>query len=134
MIDNYVSQNRNRAIAFTSMGQALYFSAMKHVDAVVGNSSSGIIEAPSMLVPTVNIGDRQQGRIRAASIIDYSQSKKSVAKVLEKGLSYEFKQSIKNIQNPYEKKNTAKEIKRKLKIFDPSKIIKKQFYDFNLTV
>jgi GDP/UDP-N,N'-diacetylbacillosamine 2-epimerase (hydrolysing) len=134
MIDNYVSQNRNSAIAFTSMSQTLYLSAMKHVDAVVGNSSSGIIEAPSMLVPTVNIGDRQKGRIRAASVIDSSQSKKSVATALGKGLSYNFKQSIKNIKNPYEKKNTAKEIKRKLKICDLGKIIKKQFYNFNLPI
>jgi GDP/UDP-N,N'-diacetylbacillosamine 2-epimerase (hydrolysing) len=134
MIDNYVSQNMNRAIAFVSMGQTLYLSAMKNVDAVVGNSSSGIIEAPSMLVPTVNIGDRQKGRIRAASIIDSSPSKKAVAKALEKGLSYQFKQSIKNMQNPYEKKNTSKEIKRILQICDPDKIIKKQFYDFNLPI
>src|SRR3989338_4133875 len=68
MIDSYVSANSNKSIAFTSLGQLRYLSALQNVDAVVGNSSSGLIEAPSFKIGTINIGDRQKGRIKAASV------------------------------------------------------------------
>jgi len=70
MIDQYVGKNPDKAISFTSMGQLKYLSTMQFVDAVVGNSSSGIIEAPSLKVATLNIGDRQNGRVKASSIVD----------------------------------------------------------------
>ncbi len=111
MIDDYVEQNSRKAIAFTSMGQLRYSSAMKHVQAVVGNSSSGIIEAPSFCVPTVNIGDRQKGRLTPESVIDCSPVKEDIIKSLEKALSEKFRVKIREMRNPYEQEGTSKRIK-----------------------
>mgnify|MGYP000105766599 CR=1 FL=1 len=68
----------DNTIAFKSMGQLNYLSALKFMDAIVGNSSSGLIEAPSFKIGTINIGDRQNGRIKAKSVIDCSPNKKSI--------------------------------------------------------
>ena len=132
MIDGYVSQNNHKSISFTSMGQIRYLSAMKHVDAVVGNSSSAIIEAPSFKLPTVNIGDRQKGRIQAKSIIDCKPTAESISKAIEKSLSPEFRSSCNSVSNPYEKKNTSAEITKILKQFDLKRILKKEFYDISM--
>ena len=78
MIDDYVTARRDTTVAHTSLGQLRYLSTLKHVDGVVGNSSSGIIEAPSLCTGTVNIGDRQRGRVRAASIIDCDSDEMSI--------------------------------------------------------
>jgi UDP-hydrolysing UDP-N-acetyl-D-glucosamine 2-epimerase len=129
MIDDFVTKNKDRSLSFTSMGQLRYLSTMKHVNAVVGNSSSAIIEAPSFKVPTVNIGDRQKGRVKAKSIIDCEPTLESILGALKKALSQEFKQNIKSLSNPYEKQNTSKSIKKILKSFDLKGILKKEFYN-----
>ena len=130
MIDEYVTtKEKNAAISFTSMGQLRYLSAMKHVDAVVGNSSSGIVEAPSFKVPTVNIGDRQKGRVQTRSVINCSPTKDAIIQALEKVLSPEFKQNIQDMTNPYEKENSARNIKEIIRDFDLRNILKKEFYD-----
>ena len=130
MIDEYVTRKKkNAAISFTSMGQIRYLSAMKHVDAVVGNSSSGIVEAPSFKAPTVNIGDRQKGRVQTRSVINCSPTKDVIIQALKQVLSPEFKQSIQDMTNPYEKEKTAKNIKEIIKHFDLINILKKEFYD-----
>lgn len=129
MIDEYAQTKKDTAIPFTSMGQRLYLSAMKSVDAVVGNSSSGIVEAPSFKVPTLNIGDRQTGRIQAKSVINCDPKKQEILQALKKALSFEFRQNIQDIENPYEKEGTAKTIKNILKQFDLGNILKKEFYD-----
>ncbi|MBF0118916.1 MAG: UDP-N-acetylglucosamine 2-epimerase (hydrolyzing) [Desulfobacterales bacterium] len=129
MIDDYVAKHPKNTIAFTSMGQLLYLSAMSHVSAVVGNSSSGIIEAPSFKVPTVNIGDRQRGRIKSKSIIDCEPTKEAVFDALKQSMSHEFKASIKDTKNVYEKENTASSIKAILKTTNLNNILKKKFYD-----
>ena len=129
MIDEYVTTEKRSAISFTSMGQILYLSAMKHVDAVVGNSSSGIVEAPSFKIPTVNIGDRQKGRVQTRSVINCSPTKDAIIQALKQALSPEFRQSIQDIANPYEKEDTAKNIKKIIKEFDLRNILKKEFYD-----
>jgi len=128
-IDDYVAANREKAMAFTSMGQLTYLSTMQYVNAVMGNSSSGIIETPSFNVPTVNIGDRQKGRIRADSVIDCKPDKDSIISALTKAFSTEFNKRIKNTINPYEKQNTAFTIKETLKKCELKNIIKKKFYD-----
>lgn len=133
MIDKYVSHNGQRAIGITSMGQINYLSTMKYMDAVVGNSSSGIIEAPSMKTPTVNIGDRQKGRVRAKSIIDCEPEKEDIRRALTRALSSEFKSSIKTVNNPYEKENTAKNIKEVIRNFDLESILKKRFHDITIS-
>jgi len=133
LIDDYVSNNPSKAIAFTSMGQLRYLSAMKHAAAVVGNSSSGIVEAPSFKIPTVNIGDRQKGRVRAASVIDCEPNKASIIAAMEKALAKDFLQSLEFITNPYEKPDTAKNILEVLKKTEIANIIKKPFFDLFLT-
>jgi GDP/UDP-N,N'-diacetylbacillosamine 2-epimerase (hydrolysing) len=130
-IDDYVANNREKALGFSSMGQLRYLSTMQYINAVVGNSSSGIIEAPCFNVPTVNVGDRQKGRVRAESVIDCSPDKDSFMSALVKALSIEFKIKIQETINPYEKANTAHTIIGILKKVDLQNIIKKQFYDNN---
>ena len=70
MIDDYTNRNSKKSIGFISLGQLKYLSSLQYVDAVVGNSSSGIIEAPSFKIGTINIGDRQRGRLQASSVIN----------------------------------------------------------------
>jgi UDP-N-acetylglucosamine 2-epimerase (non-hydrolysing)/GDP/UDP-N,N'-diacetylbacillosamine 2-epimerase (hydrolysing) len=91
MIDKFVSANENRARAFTSLGQRRYFGCLKHFSAVIGNSSSGIGEAPYFGIPTVNIGDRQKGRVRPPSVIDARASRGDIAAATERALSGEFR-------------------------------------------
>ena len=129
MIDKYVAKNKDSSIAFTSMGQLRYLSSMQYVDAVVGNSSSGIIEAPCFAVPTVNIGDRQQGRVRPASVIDSDLTKESIFQSLQKALSSDFKKKLRGMVHPYEKENTAGSIMDIIRKCDLSKILKKEFFN-----
>lgn len=130
MIDQYVNNHKYRAIAFSSMGQIRYLSAVKHADVVVGNSSSGIIEAPSLQTPTVNIGSRQQGRERAATVIGCREDGTfGITEALRKALSQEFINSLKDSVNPYAKEDVSKNILKNIKAFDKEKIILKKFYD-----
>jgi GDP/UDP-N,N'-diacetylbacillosamine 2-epimerase (hydrolysing) len=129
LIDEYVASNRRRAIAFPSMGQLHYLSALRLCSLVLGNSSSGIIEAPSLGIPTVNIGDRQKGRIRAASVIDCEPTQEDIASAIKRGLSADFKNEIREMENPYEKEGTAANIIRIIKEFKPENTLKKEFFD-----
>lgn len=128
-ITQFVENNKNRSIAFTSLGQIRYLSAMQFVSAVVGNSSSGIIEAPSFGIPTLNIGARQQGRIKANSVVDCEPTIDDILEKIHLILSSAFREKCKNIINPYYKENTAKEILSNLKNFNFSKLIQKKFYN-----
>ncbi|WP_085992727.1 UDP-N-acetylglucosamine 2-epimerase [Oceanobacillus senegalensis] len=130
MIDKYVNDNKEKAVKFTSMGQLLYLSTMKYADVVIGNSSSGIVEAPFFEVPTVNIGDRQKGRIQADSILDCSPNKEDIMNSVRKALRIKFSGKIKNINNPYGDGNVSDKIIIKIKEALESQInIKKRFYD-----
>ena len=101
MIDEYTSKNTKKSIGFTSLGQLRYLSAMQYMDAVVGNSSSGLIETPSFNIGTINIGDRQKGRIKAASIIDCKPNKKSIKNAFGVLHSKKFQSTLKDIKNPH---------------------------------
>ncbi len=129
MIDDYVRNNNNRAIAFTNLGQLRYLSALKFVNACVGNSSSGIIEAPAFKIGTINIGDRQKGRIRANSVIDCAPDRNSILNAIKKLYSDEFQANLKNSDNPYGEGRTAEKIKKIIKEIDCSNILKKSFHD-----
>ena len=129
LIDECVAKNKANAVAFNSMGQLRYLSSMQYVDAVVGNSSSGIIEAPCFTLPTVNIGDRQKGRVRPASVIDCEPTRESFLKAIQKALSPDFRHSLSGMVHPYEKENTAESIMDIIRKSDLSKIIKKEFVD-----
>jgi len=129
MIDDYINQNSNRAKAFVSMGDLNYLSALSLVDVIIGNSSSGIIEAPSLHVPTVNIGSRQDGRLRAASIIDCDTDAFSIQRSIQKALSNDFKAVVKKTVSPYDYGDSAVMIKNTIKKINLKKLTKKIFYD-----
>ena len=132
LIEAFVKENKHKAISFTSLGQLNYLSIMQYVDAVVGNSSSGIIEAPSLKVPTINIGDRQKGRIRAKSVIDCKGTEEDIKKAFDAICDKKFKETLKKISNPYGDGNSARKIKNILK-HDKISIIKK-FYEINFEI
>lgn len=130
LIDEYVSQNKERCIAFHSMGIKRYLSAMKFCSMVIGNSSSGIIEAPTFRIPTINIGDRQKGRIQAASIINCDPVSKDIIDSIKHARTNEFRKALKNLTNPYEGENTSKNIVDIVKNSLKNNInLKKKFYD-----
>lgn len=135
MIDRYVNKRSYCAVSFMSLGQKLYFSLLRLVDAVVGNSSSGIIEAPSFKIGTVNIGDRQKGRIRAKSIIDCVPEKNSIMLAIRKVFSKEFKDLLRSVENPYchyHQGLVSYRIKEALKNAKLSQdYLKKEFFDVN---
>ncbi len=112
------------------MGQLKYLSAIQYIDVVLGNSSSGIIEAPSFGKPTVNIGARQEGRAKAESIIDCSPEKESIINALKKAFSAEFKEFCKTVKNLYGKGNSSVKILKILKKeIDNVESVKKTFFD-----
>jgi len=127
MIDDFVSKHAN-AIAFTSLGQLRYFSALKYVDGVVGNSSSGILEVPSFKKPTINIGERQKGRLHADSIINTPIQKDAIIKAIKNIYTSNTQQKLKSCCNPYESENTSKTIVNILKNTDINTLLKKKFY------
>ena len=132
MIDQYVESYSKRCKAFVSMGQQNYLSAMRYSCIVIGNSSSGIIEAPSFGIPTVNIGDRQKGRVMPQSVINCEDNKKDILKAIRLGLSKQFREEIKYCNNPYEQENTSERILEVIKksLFDQTITLKKGFYDY----
>lgn len=132
MIDNYVAKNFHKSVGFNSLGQLRYLSALQFVDAVVGNSSSGLLEAPSFKIGTINIGDRQKGRIKAGSIIDCSANKFDIKKAFEKLYSLEFQNSLLNVTNPYGNGCASKKIIEEIKRVNLENILKKTFYDLKV--
>ena len=134
MINNFVEENSDKAISFDSLGQLKYLSALKHVDMVVGNSSSGLIEAPSFRIPTINIGDRQKGRIQAQTIISCDTRRESIVDAIKKGFSKEFRDSIKDAVNPHGEGGASSLIKDNLKHIELCEcLIKKVFYNIGHT-
>jgi UDP-N-acetylglucosamine 2-epimerase len=102
---------------------------LKQVDFVLGNSSSGIIEVPSFGIPTVNIGIRQKGRLRAESVIDCFPSVAEISKAIDTALSNEFVRFAKTVENPYFRPDSAQNILQILKTVDLTDILQKSFYD-----
>jgi GDP/UDP-N,N'-diacetylbacillosamine 2-epimerase (hydrolysing) len=131
MIDEYVSKNSDKSIVFTSLGQLRYLSALQFVDAMVGNSSSGLIEAPSFKIATLDIGDRQKGRIKAKSVIECDNSVLSIQNGFQKLYIKEFQKKLTNTNNPYGDGCASQEIIEVLKNTDLDNILKKSFYDLD---
>ncbi|OGO25259.1 MAG: UDP-N-acetyl-D-glucosamine 2-epimerase, UDP-hydrolysing [Chloroflexi bacterium RBG_16_52_11] len=129
MIDSYVAAHPKSSVAFTSLGQIRYLSALCFVDAVVGNSSSGLTEAPSFKIGTINIGDRQKGRVRAASVIDCETDSLSISAALDRLYSPHFQERLKDVVNPYGEGGASSRIVEVLKAFPLDGILKKSFYD-----
>ena len=131
LIDKYAAQNSERACAFMSLGQKRYLSALKYCRLVIGNSSSGSIEAPSFGKPIINIGDRQKGRICADSVINCGYTQQEIQRAMETALTEEFENKARNCRNPYEKENTAANIISVIKdyLLNDKIKLKKGFYD-----
>lgn len=124
-IQEYVDDNQGRCMFIPSLGQRRYFSALKYMTAVIGNSSSGIIEVPSFGIPTLDIGDRQKGRIAADSVIHCGYSAEEIISGLETVVSYGFK----TVENPYYKVGTCDAILDVIKTYPLNGLVQKQFYD-----
>lgn len=132
MLDDYQSKFPQKFKVFDSLGVLRYLSVMKHCACVIGNSSSGILEAPSFKVATINIGNRQAGRLQAESIINCEAKKSDISKAIEKISSEEFKQILSSAKNPYEGENTAKKIAQEIEVFVNKLNTFKVFYDLDV--
>lgn len=128
-VENYVEKHSNRAKAYTSLGLKRYLSTLQFVKAAVGNSSSGIIEVPSFGIPTLNIGDRQKGRLASKSVVNCGTSKDEVIAGLKLCLSVEMQKAAKTYENPYAKPDTANLIYQELKNVELAGLNLKTFYD-----
>lgn len=130
MVEKFVSEHDN-AYGFSSLGQLRYLSCIAHVDAVIGNSSSGLLEVPSFKKGTINIGDRQKGRLKAANVINCEPTQKSIANALDKLYSTDFQKSLSEVVNPYGEGGASEKILNTLKKIDLENIVKKVFYDLS---
>ena len=128
MIEEFVGQNENAKV-FTSLGQLKYLSCISHVDGVVGNSSSGITEVPTFKKGTINVGDRQLGRIQAASVINCEPKEKDIERAIKTLYSLDFEQNLAAIKNPYGEGGASSRVVKALKEASLKGIIKKTFYD-----
>jgi UDP-N-acetylglucosamine 2-epimerase (non-hydrolysing)/GDP/UDP-N,N'-diacetylbacillosamine 2-epimerase (hydrolysing) len=124
-IQEYVDNNQGRCMFIPSLGQRRYFSVLKFMRAVIGNSSSGIIEVPSFGIPTLDIGDRQKGRIAAESVIHCGYSTEEIRNGLKEVVAFRSK----NIDNPYYKEGTCEAILNVVKTYPLENLVQKHFYD-----
>ena len=128
-IETYCIRKEKRCRCFNSLGLRRYLSALGYVTAVVGNSSSGLLEVPSAHIPTLNIGDRQKGRARGASVVDVASDEASIVAGLQKVLSPDFCAFCKTATNPYEKEDTAESIFKVISTYSFDKFSRKSFYN-----
>jgi GDP/UDP-N,N'-diacetylbacillosamine 2-epimerase (hydrolysing) len=129
MIDNYVELNNDKAVSYPFLGRLRYLSLMQYIDGIIGNSSSGIVEAPSFKIGVINIGSRQKGRAKSSSIIDCESSLLEIEKAIKIIFNEKYKNKISKISNIYEGKDVSKKILRELKILNLEGILMKTFYD-----
>ncbi|MDS1845456.1 UDP-N-acetylglucosamine 2-epimerase [Vibrio vulnificus] len=127
MLEAYAAANPQRVLAIPSLGQVRYLSAVKHASAVIGNSSSGIIEVPAFDVPTVNIGVRQQGRLAAKSVLHCRASKEEIEQAIQAAIARGYKADGEVIDNPYGQGDSSAQVIAMIKSlhFEPCK----SFYD-----
>lgn len=129
LINAYHQRRPERTAVFTSMGSQLYLSALRQVDAVAGNSSSGIIEAPAFKIGTINIGDRQKGRLYADSVIHCLPEQSAIRAAFERVFSAGFRERLASVENPYGNGGASGKIVAVLKQYPLEGLLKKQFYD-----
>lgn len=128
-INDFVKNNRSRRYSIPSLGKKRYYAALKYATAVIGNSSSGLLEAPSFHIPTLNIGNRQKGRAHGESVIDVAANYESIAKGLHKILSSDFIEFAKIAKNPYEKEGGKETTFNVITQYPLDKLIPKKFYN-----
>jgi len=126
MIDLHVKKNKKNCYSFESMGQSNFLSTLKIADCILGNSSSGILEAPSLKKPTINIGSRQKDRLQSKSIINVKPSSESIIKAIKKIYSKDFKNKIQKTKSPYGKAGASK---KAFKIIKNKNLGEKKFFD-----
>ena len=133
LIDKYVASHAN-CVAFTSLGSKRYLSLLKYSNGILGNSSSGIVEAPSFGIPTINIGNRQKGRLQAESILNCEPKKEQIIKAIARSQSKEFIEQSKNVRNPYGTGDTSRQIVQVItEYLCQNKIyLEKEFYDIRI--
>ena len=129
MVEKFVAEHSN-ARAYTSLGQLRYLSCVSHVDGVIGNSSSGLAEVPSFKKGTINIGDRQRGRLQAASVINCEPTRRSIAAALEQLNSDDFQKSLRKVTNPYGEGGASEKVVETIKNYLLDGLLKKSFYDY----
>lgn len=134
MIEDYALKRLDRIRAVPSMGQRRYLSLMRICDVVIGNSSSGITEAPSFGVPTVNVGDRQKGRLRASSVIDCDDNADAIKAAIQKALSVDFKNKASKTINPYGSGWASQKILSVLKTIPMNDLLYKSFFDIGVSL
>ena len=134
MINQYTKKNLEKSIGVTSLGQLNYLSALQYIDFIIGNSSSGLLEAPSFKIGTINIGDRQNGRLKAKSVVDCLPNKKNIKRAIKKIYSNKFQNILKDVKNPYDNGCVSKKIIKVLKKVKLDKILKKNFFDINFSI
>ncbi|OXM83054.1 UDP-N-acetylglucosamine 2-epimerase (hydrolyzing) [Paenibacillus rigui] len=133
LLEQYALQHAERVRAIESLGH-LYINTMLYSAAVIGNSSSGIIEAPALKKPTINIGDRQKGRLRAHSVLDVQARTPDIVAAIQTALSDTFCESISKVIPPYRSANSSFLIKEILKQTDAKSLLIKSFYDVELNL
>jgi len=132
LTNDFIKRNNDRAIGFDSLGHLNYISVLQFIDGVIGNSSSGITEAPMFNIGTINIGERQSGRIKGSSIIDCDSNFNSIDLAIDKLYSKDFQRSLKKNQNLYGDGSTAIKIIKILEKFTVKDTMIKKFYDLKL--
>ena len=128
MVNAFVQEHPNSR-AYTSLGQLRYLSCLAQVDLVIGNSSSGLAEVPSFRKPTVNIGDRQRGRLQAASVINCAPNQEDIARAIESAFEADFQRSMGDVQNPYGDGGASERIVDQIKNCRLDNLLKKRFFD-----
>lgn len=134
LIDEYAFQQPRRVKASISLGQLNYLSAISHIDVVIGNSSSGLIEVPALHKPTINLGDRQKGRLRSDTVIDCDERSSDIISAIRKSLSPDFQKKLTSTVSPYGYGNASVRIKDHLKSALLEGILQKKFFDITGTV
>jgi GDP/UDP-N,N'-diacetylbacillosamine 2-epimerase (hydrolysing) len=128
MVNAFVEQHAN-ARAYASLGQLRYLSCIAQVDGVVGNSSSGLAEVPSFKKATINIGDRQRGRLQAQSVIPCDATRQSISAAIESLYSSRFQSSLNSVRNPYGDGGASEKVLNVIKHIPLEGLVKKSFYD-----
>lgn len=132
MLNKFAATRQNVRV-YASLGQLRYLSCMKYVDAVVGNSSSGLAEAPSMGIATINIGDRQKGRLSASSVINCEPTQQSISEALRTVFDPSFRSTLTSTKNPYGSGGASEKIANIIKNHELKNLLKKSFFNLNFT-
>ena len=134
IVNEYLAKWPERGAFFMSLGSKKYLSLLNTVDIVIGNSSSGLIEVPAFKIPTVNLGERQTGRLRASTVIDCDETVNGIVAAIDQAFSPDFQVRLNNVVTPYGAGNAAQTMLGILKSVDLTSLIKKSFYDLEAEV